>query len=196
MDQTDAAGRLPFTVDEAMVAWDIYPYELDGLRMKPLAPLADAEPDRQGEDPATCRCRGEGFTEGPLAWSNERWLLKVLSGGLPSELMLQPRAHHDLADLPSDLAAEMGVLIGAVTAAAESLPSVHRCHLARYGDGGAHLHLFFWARPARVLQLRGSTLVDWADQLPPLPDEVRRANAEHVGAHLVAAVGGQGPSGV
>lgn len=51
----DDDGRLPVAVQQ-MPGWDIFPYELDGLRLKPLAPLLDEEPARQGEDPATCRC--------------------------------------------------------------------------------------------------------------------------------------------
>ena len=49
---TDAEGRLPVAVTE-MPGWDIFPFELDSLRIKPLQPLADAEPPRRGEDPAS-----------------------------------------------------------------------------------------------------------------------------------------------
>ena len=95
--------------------------------------------------------------------------------------------------MPDDLAGEMGRLIVAVSAAVEALPSVGRVQLAKYGDGGAHLHLFFFGRPARMLQLRGSPLLDWEENLPPVPLEVARANAEFVAERLVAAVGGSGP---
>lgn len=44
-------GRLPVAVDE-MPGWDIFPFEVDSLRIKPLQPLADRESDREGEDPA------------------------------------------------------------------------------------------------------------------------------------------------
>jgi hypothetical protein len=50
---TDTDGRLPVAVEE-MPGWDIYPYEVDSLRLKPLRPLADAEPNRSGENPAEC----------------------------------------------------------------------------------------------------------------------------------------------
>ncbi|HEY4378602.1 MAG TPA: hypothetical protein VGM93_15650, partial [Acidimicrobiales bacterium] len=50
-------GRLAVAVEE-MPGWDIYPFEIDSLRLKPLAPLADEEPPRNGEDPATCWCAG------------------------------------------------------------------------------------------------------------------------------------------
>ena len=53
---TDAEGRLPVAIEE-MPGWDIFPFELDGLRIKPLEPLQDVEPPREGEDPADCFCR-------------------------------------------------------------------------------------------------------------------------------------------
>jgi hypothetical protein len=88
----------------------------------------------------------------------------------------------------------MGTLIVAVSAAVEALPGVGRVQLAKYGDGGAHLHLFFFGRPARMLQLRGSPLLDWEENLPPVPLEVHRANAEAVAERLLATVGGTGPA--
>jgi hypothetical protein len=96
--------------------------------------------------------------------------------------------------VPDHLAAELGTLIVAVSAAVEALPSVGRVHMAKYGDGGAHLHLFFFGRPARMLQLRGSPLLDWEENLPTVPLEVHRANAEAVADRLLATVGGTGPA--
>jgi hypothetical protein len=192
---TDDEGRLPVAI-ELMPGWDIFPFELDGLRIKPLEPLADAEPERHGEDPATCSCREPMTPEqaARIAWSNERWTLSESGMKLPVTLILKPRDHHDLADLPDDLASEMGRLMVAITSAVESLPSVGRCHVGRYGDGGAHLHPFFFGRPARMPQLRGSCVLDWEENLPPVPDDVRRANAAHVGHRLVARLGGDGPA--
>ncbi|NYE36433.1 hypothetical protein F4692_001566 [Nocardioides cavernae] len=192
---TDAEGRLAVRVEE-MPGWFVYPYELDGLRIKPLEPLEAVEPDRRGEDPLDCPCQEPATPEhaAAVAWSNERWQLVEVAMKLPVAFILRPRAHHDLADLPDDLAAEMGVLMVAVAAAVESLPSVGRCHVGRYGDGGAHLHPFFFGRPARMPQLRGSPLLDWEENLPDVPVGVRRANAGHVGRALVARLGGDGPA--
>lgn len=189
-------GRLDVAVEE-MPGWDIFPFEIDSLRMKPLQPLADAEPPRRGEDPTTCWCAREpdpALAEREV-WSNDRWVLHLdPSMKLPIGLNLGPREHCDLPTMPDHLAAEMGRLIVAVSAAVESLPSVGRVQLAKYGDGGAHLHLFVFGRPARMLQLRGSPLLDWEENLPPVPLEVHRANAEHVAGRLVATVGGNGPA--
>lgn len=192
---TDDEGRLPVAI-ELMPGWDIFPFELEGLRIKPLQDMYDEEPPRSGEDPADCACARPEDPEraAQVAWSNERWQLKALDMRIPVALILQPRAHHDLADLPDDLASEMGRLTVAVAAAVEELPSVGRCHVGRYGDGGAHLHPFFFGRPARMPQLRGSTLLDWEENLPPVPEAVRRANAGHVGRRLLERLGGAGPA--
>ncbi len=192
---TDSQGRLPVAI-EAMPGWDIFPFELDGLRIKPLEPLADAEPTRRGEDSQECPCQAPLTPDmaDQVAWSNERWTLSSIGMQLPVVLILKPRQHCDLADMPDGLASEMGRLMVAITAAVEDLPSVGRCHLARYGDGGAHVHPFFFGRPARMLQLRGSTLLDWEENLPVVPLDVRQANAGHVGRRLVERFGGDGPA--
>ena len=78
----DAEGRLPVATEQ-MPGWDIFAFELDGLRMKPLHALGEAEWPRHGDDPAECSCR-EKFDDARLVWSNERWRLgHVTSTGLP-----------------------------------------------------------------------------------------------------------------
>lgn len=191
---TDDEGRLTVAI-EAMPGWDVFPYEIDGLRIKPLEPLVDVEPPREGEDPADCRCQQRSpEAEAQIAWSNERWTLSSIGMNLPVTLILKPRQHCDLADMPDELASEMGLLMVAIAAGVEELPSVGRCHVGRYGDGGAHVHPFFFGRPARMMQLRGSPLLDWEENLPPVPEHVRRANAAHVAGRLLAKFGGDGPA--
>jgi len=193
---TDDEGRLPVAVEE-MPGWDIYPYEVDSLRIKPLRPLDDAEPPRRGEDAADCWCTDPEaqLPVAGIAWSNERWRLIVgRDTKVPVFLILEPLEHCDLSTVPDEIAGEMGHLIVQVSAGIEELPSVARTQLYRFGDGGAHLHLMFFGRPARILQLRGSPLLDWEENLPTVPLEVHRANAAHVGLRLVDAVGGEGPS--
>lgn len=186
-----ADGRLPVAVEE-MPGWDIYPYEIDGLRLKAVQPPADEEPPRRGERAADCWCT-TSVDEGAdrLVWSNARWRLTFSDDtGLPLMLVLSPLAHHDLPTLPGDLAAEMGQLVVAVSDAVEHVPSVGRVHLAKYGDGGAHLHLLFLGRPARMLQFRGSPLLDWEENLPRVPLPVLQANARVVAERMVVHVGG------
>lgn len=189
---TDAEGRLPVAVEE-MPGWDIYPYEVDSLRLKPLRPLADEEPPRRGENPAECWCAQPlPDDDGMLVWTNGRWRLQIArETGLPIALLLSPLEHHDVPSLPTELAAEMGELIVAVGDAIEHLPSVGRFQLAKYGDGGAHGHLFFMGRPARILQFRGSPLIDWEENLPRVPIDVLQRNARVVAERLVVHVGGR-----
>ena len=111
--------------------------------------------------------------------------------GAPLILMLESAAHHDLPDLPDDRAAEMGRLTVAISRAIESLPHIARAHVSRWGDGGAHLHLFFFARPAGFSQLRGTCLAIWDDLLPPVPGSQRDRDAVAVGQALADGYGGQ-----
>src|SRR5688500_15621105 len=89
---TDADGRLPVAV-EAMPGWDIYPYEIESLRIKPLRPLDDAEPDRRGEAAEDCWCSNPDaqLPVAGIAWSNERWRLVVArETRVPVFLILEP----------------------------------------------------------------------------------------------------------
>lgn len=193
---TDDEGRLAVAVEE-MPGWEIFPFEIDSLRIKPLQPLLESEPARRGEDPTQCWCASsadpsaEGSGGPPVVWSNERWRLVLLREmRLPIALSLEPLTHHDLPTLPDDLADELGLLLVAAAAAVEELPSVGRVHVAKYGDGGPHLHLFLFGRPARMPQLRGSPLLDWEENLPAVPSEVHARNAAYVVQRLAARRGG------
>jgi hypothetical protein len=146
------------------------------------------EPPRHGEDPTdcgSCRRRDEGL------WLNDRWRLSRVSGvGVPLALMLHPRDHHDLADLPDDMAAELGVLTVHLSRHIQALPHIARAHVYRLGDGGAHLHVWFFARPAGQSQLYGSWLVVWDDLLPEYPAEIADADAAAVAQALATSYGG------
>lgn len=179
-------GRLPVP-DLSMAEWDIFPFEPDGIRVKPLRAATLPEAERSGEGGVDCTACD---SPAPAVWTNGRWRLRVIETGVPLALQLQPVAHHDLADLPDDLAAELGVLLVHVARHVEALPHVARCHVYRIGDGGAHLHPFFFARPEGFEQLRGSFLVAWDDLLPRVPEDERRADALAVSEALVSSYGG------
>ena len=105
--------------------------------------------------------------------------------GLPVVVLLEPREHYaDPGDLPDELAAELGVLLARVERAIRSIGEIGRVHVCRWGDGSEHLHWWFMARPARVPQLIGSFAAIWDDILPPLPEDVWRANLDAVVAAL------------
>jgi len=181
----DEERRLPLA---RMTMWDISPFEPDGLRVSPLRPPVLPEPPRHGEDPAnchSCRDRSEGI------WFNDRWrLTRVGSVGVPLVLMLHPRDHYDMADLPDELAGELGLLTTRIVRHVQALPHISRAHVYRIGDGGAHLHVWFFARPEGQAQLYGSWLVVWDDLLPEYPEDVAAADADIVADALVASHGG------
>jgi hypothetical protein len=171
-----------------MPGWDISPFETEGLRVSPLRPPLVPEPPRDGEDPddcESCRRRDEGI------WTDEHWrLTRVTHVGVPLVLMLHPRDHHDMADLSDGLAAELGVLTSHLARHVEALPHVGRCHVYRIGDGGAHLHVWFFARPAGQPQLLGSWLVVWDDLLPEYPAAIADRDAAAVAEALAGSYGG------
>jgi hypothetical protein len=78
--------------------------------------------------------------------------------------------------LPEELAAELGVLAGRIERAVRSVEGVGLVHVLRYGEGSAHLHIWFMGRPARLEQVRSSFAAIWDDVLPPLPEDIWRQN--------------------
>jgi hypothetical protein len=179
--------RLPLS---RMTGWDISPFEPDGLRVAPLRPPVLPEPARQGEDPSDCDACGRS---GEGIWFDARWRLTRITGvGVPLVLMLQPRDHYDMADLTDELAAELGILTTHLVRHIEALPNISRAHVYRIGDGGAHLHIWLFARPEGQSQLYGSWLVVWDDLLPEYPADIADADARIVADALVASYGGSG----
>ncbi len=151
------------------MSWDIFPFE-GSFQVKRLEDPVLPEPARFAEDPAECQaCRR---ADEACLWTDARWRLFAPEErtGVPA-LLLEPREHLDLGDLDEKYAAELGVLIVRVERAMRSVSGVAGVHVNRWGDGGAHLHLWFLARPEGMVQLRGSCLPDWLDILPPLPPD-------------------------
>lgn len=186
----DAEHRLPLS---RMTGWDIAPFEQDGLRVAPLRPPVLPEPERQGVNPAecnSCKRRDEGL------WFDDRWRLSRINGaGVPLVLMLHPREHYDLADLSDELAGELGVLTTHIARQIQALPHIARAHVYRIGDGGAHLHVWFFARPEGQSQLYGSWMPVWDDLLPAYPAEEAEADAAIVAEALIASYGGRRSAG-
>jgi diadenosine tetraphosphate (Ap4A) HIT family hydrolase len=169
--------------------WPTFPFEGD-IRVRKLEDAVAEEPPRQGEDPETCTaCR---TPDSEYVWVADRWRVRALDrpSGLPMVLILESRSHLDLGDLPNLLAAELGVMTVRLERAIRSLDGVARVHVNRLGDGSAHLHLWFLARPYGRLQLRGTFLSLWDDILPPVGETVWRANLGIIGAWL-AEFGGR-----
>ena len=180
-----AAGalRLP-----PVAEWDTFPFDGD-LTVRPLEPPVAEEPPRHGEGGVPCGACSR--PDDAYLWTDEHWRLGSLPepSGLPVVVLLEPRAHYDFADLPPERAQELGPLLLRVERAVRSVGGIGRVHVGRWGDGGAHLHWWFLARPERLTQLFGSFAAIWDDILPPLPEEQWRANLAAV-AHSLAEGGG------
>jgi hypothetical protein len=176
-----ATGRLPLP-DQS--EWDIFPYEPDSLRVKAFQDPVFPEPPRSGENGVDCWRCDNGLADG--IWHNDRWVLASLGEplGLPFAAVLSPRVHADLGDLDEAMAAEMGVLTVRIERAVMGLGGIGRVHVNKWGDGGAHLHVFFLARPEGFLQLRGSNLPEWEEMLPRYPEQLARRGRQAVAAAL------------
>ena len=186
MREADAEGRLPLV---RMSGWEIFPFEPQGLTVVPLAPPQLPEPPRAGQAGVDCLACQPGR---PRIWSDDHWRLRVFREptGAPLLLMLQPHEHYDLPTLPDERAGELGRLLVHVARAVENLPNIARAHILRWGDGGEHLHVFIYARPAGFPQLRGTCFAIWDDLLPPVDPDMRAADAEAVATALARSYGG------
>ncbi len=174
----DTPSNLP-----PFVTWPSFPFE-GHLQIKRLDPPVATEPPREGEDPSTCTaCHA---SDDSYIWVSDRWRVRAMDrpSGLPMVLILESRSHLDLGDLTNLLAAELGVMTVRLERAVRSLEGVERVHVNRWGDGAAHLHVWFLARPTGQLQLRGSFLSLWDEILEPIPETRWREDIAHVAAWL------------
>ncbi|MFJ4205312.1 hypothetical protein ACIP2Y_37555 [Streptomyces sviceus] len=184
-------GERPPLPADSVADWETFPFECEGdLRVRPLQPPVLPEPARSGEDgPEGCHTCRKPVTE--ALWADDHWRLDAVGSEsrLPAVVMLQPRGHYDLSELPAEQTAELGPLLQRVERAVLGLDGVARVHVNRWGDGAAHLHFWFLARPAGLLQLRGTFLPVWEELLPPVPDEERRQAHRRIAAALAAEGG-------
>jgi diadenosine tetraphosphate (Ap4A) HIT family hydrolase len=189
---SDYLRRLPIgqrVSTAALTGNDLWPFDAD-LETVPVEAPRIPEPARGGAggvDCSSCR-RSPGFD----VWQDDRWVLGIPEqpSGLPIVAVLMSRAHHDLEDLPGDLAGELGPMIQRAARAVGSLPDVGRVHVNRWGDGSEHFHVWFLARPEGMWQLRGALLAAWDDLLPKVPQDEWDRNRQAV-AQAMAADGGE-----
>lgn len=164
--------------------WETFPFERDGLRLRPLDDPTVPEPPRHDEDAATCRRCAR--PDDDFAWTDDTWRLGARGPVSVPTLVLDPRAHVDLGDLDDDAAADLGRMVVRVERALAAVPGVGRVHVHRWGDGNGHLHVFFFARPEGMVQLRGLVMPLWTHHLPALPDDEWDAIVASVVARLDA----------
>src|SRR5690242_19007607 len=158
------------------------PYAEPLLPIDP-GPRVIPEPPRRGE-PGGARFGVCEQDEG--IWSDQHWVLhNPVSTSLPGTVWLASRVHVDsFADLPAEVAASFGGVIARVERAILGLGDVGRVHLYRWGDGGAHFHVWLIPRPLGMLEAMGAFLPLWEDVLPNVTDEESRAAVEKIVATL------------
>ncbi|MBO3088564.1 hypothetical protein [Cellulomonas dongxiuzhuiae] len=164
--------------------WETFPFEREGLRLRALEDPVVPEPPRRDEDAATCsRC---ALPDEVFAWTDGTWRLSGRGPVSVPTFVLDPRTHVDLGDLDDDAAGDLGRMIVRVERALAAVPGVGRVHVHRWGDGNGHLHVFFFARPDGMVQLRGLVMPLWTHHLPALPDDEWDAIVASVVAALEA----------
>jgi diadenosine tetraphosphate (Ap4A) HIT family hydrolase len=121
-------------------------------------------------------------------WADDNWTLHPPVGGsLPGAVWLASREHFDsFADMPGPAASSFGQVAGRVERAILSLGDIARVHLYRWGDGGAHFHVWFIPRPLGMLEARGMMLPLWEDALPNATDDELAQAAKRVAAAMNA----------
>ena len=159
---------------------------VDGeLVPKTVPPPAD-EPAALGRGPERPCGACAGFEPARVVWEDERWVLT--HAGAPRACrwwcVLHTREHVDLDELDDELASELGRISIRLARIIGHLPHIGRVHVNRWGDGSAHFHLWFFARPARLGSILGSYAVEWDAVLPPGPEDVWRADLHTVATKL------------
>jgi diadenosine tetraphosphate (Ap4A) HIT family hydrolase len=162
------------------------PYEEPLVPRSPADPVIP-EPPRRGEpggEPCGI-CAGEAT---PPVWSDELWTLHpAVEGSLRGTVWLASRAHVDsFQDLPPDAATDFGRVAGRVERAILALGRIARVHLYRWGDGGAHFHVWFVPRPLGMVEAKGAMLPIWEDVLPNVPNDELADAARRVAAAMDA----------
>jgi hypothetical protein len=167
----------------SFTSWPSFPFE-GQFTIKALDPTVETEPPRKGEDIAECTACNT--SDASYIWVNERWRVRALEKptGLPMVLLLEPRSHLDMGDLSNLLAAELGVMTVRLERAIRSMDNVARVHVYRWGDGTAHLQLWFMARPQGRLQLRGTFLPMWDEIMPSVDEAQWKENLALIAAWL------------
>ncbi len=160
------------------------PYAEPHTPLTPGRPVLP-EPPRRGEpggEPCGV-CSGHTIAS---VWEDEHWTVHPPVGGsLPGTVWAASKAHVDsFADLPAAAQASFGPLCARVDAALMARGDVGRVHLYRWGDGGAHFHVWFMPRPLGMLEASGAMLPLWEDVLPNVTDDELRVAAEELAARM------------
>jgi diadenosine tetraphosphate (Ap4A) HIT family hydrolase len=170
---------------------DDWLFGFDGdIAMKPLEPMLAPEQPRSGEyDASECYHCGPGTEQ--AIWRDDLWHVGAdTDTGLPIVAGLAPNGHVRLDEMDGPLLASFGPIVQRLAAAIQNLDGVARTHFSRWGDGSAHFHMHFLARPLGMMQGRGPMLAFWDDVLPRTRPDVLSDHFRQV-AHSLASQGGE-----
>jgi len=177
-------GRLPAP---EVTGWDVFPWEaVDGAVVPKRLPDPAPESPRAGEPGGTTCPACAGFAPDRVVWEDDVWVLTCdeRPTGLPLVLTLHTREHVDFNEVDDETASQFGRISVRLVRIMEHLPHVGRVHVDRWGDGGSHFHVWFFARTSDLPLVRGSYAVEWDDILPPGPEDVWRADLATVAEKL------------
>jgi hypothetical protein len=174
------------------VRWPIFPFEGD-MRVKPYKTLYPSDRPRLGET-GGAPCPLCEASDDKYLWVDEHWRVSAPTQpeGIPVSVTLEPREHLDLEALDEEQAAGLGRMIVRINRAVRAVEGVGRVHIGRWGDGVAHLHVGFFARPLGSSQMLGWALPMWSLIVPPTHDDQWRRNLDVV-ANELAKQGGVQP---
>jgi hypothetical protein len=165
------------------VNWPIFPFDGE-LRVKPYREHYPADRPRAGE-PGGSPCPCTYKTDDDYIWVDDDWRVSSADrSGVPVQLFLETRQHVDMDELSTHLAAGLGRMIVRLDRAMQAIGGIGRVHVARWGDGGSHFHMWFYARPVGASQMLGFCLPMWAQIVPPTDDETWQRNLRIVAAAL------------
>jgi len=177
----DAEGRLPIG---GMAQWEVFPYEVDGLRARPLTEYEVPEPDRTRTPEACGTCKALARDDLVLFVGERLAVIRPGGCNLPFVANVVSRRHETFDDLDESSDTELGRLVRRTYQALKALDDIGNVNVNKWENGGGHLSVSLLARPLGVLQLRGSNLAAWTDMLPPTPEVQLAAHAETVRALL------------
>jgi hypothetical protein len=161
---SDPSSRL-----DRLAASPLFPVTGSDLRVKTPLPRNDHDAPRSGEDGGG-PCNSCADSDDEYLWTNERWRVRAGLRSPVKQVFLETRAHVDLADMSAGDAADLGPMLQRIERALHATGDVGRVHIHRWGDGGAHFHLWLYGRPFGDPQMLGFGLVLWAMLLPPLDE--------------------------
>lgn len=159
---------------------------VEPLTVREPAERVVPEPPRRGEDGGP-PCGVCDRTNVAPVWGEEHFTVHPpRTCSLPGTLWVASRDHVDsFRDLSPAAAAAFGPLVARLEdAILATVPDVARVHLYRWGDGGAHFHVWLMPRPLGMLEAAGHLLPLWEDALPNVSDEECRAMAERIATAL------------